>query len=195
MCLKTVFYEHKNNIVWKLIQVLGDFSCANEICLDYINYYLFLQKKNVLHDRINSYYLEGFFRFSKKPFQMLSKLLWTKWDCSRLSKIITCVKSLFFCWKKIHITCTVISEFLETFPNQIQFFSDFTNSFVFKSSFHKCISSYYLEALPVTLCFDERKYHPYLINIVKCFAARGDCLIYQTSPIPKFEQQMALDGR
>ena len=40
-----------------------------------------------------------------------------------------------------------------------------------------------------TLCFNERKYHPYLINIVKCFAAGGDCLIHQTSHIPKFEQQ------
>ena len=40
-----------------------------------------------------------------------------------------------------------------------------------------------------TLCFDERKYHPDLINIVKCFAAGGDCLIHQTSPVSKFEQQ------
>ena len=37
-----------------------------------------------------------------------------------------------------------------------------------------------------TLCFNERKYHPYMINIVKCFAAGGDCLIHQTSLIPKF---------
>ena len=42
-----------------------------------------------------------------------------------------------------------------------------------------------------TLCFDERNNHPYLINIVKCFAAGagGDCLIHQTSPVLKFEQQ------
>ena len=33
------------------------------------------------------------------------------------------------------------------------------------------------------------KCDPFLINIVKCFAAGGDCLIHQSSPVPKFEQQ------
>ena len=33
-----------------------------------------------------------------------------------------------------------------------------------------------------TLWFNERKYHPYLINIVKWFAAGGYCLIHQTFP-------------
>ena len=37
----------------------------------------------------------------------------------------------------------------------------------------------------ITLWFDERKYDPYLINIVKRFAAGGYCLTHQTSPYSK----------
>ena len=40
-----------------------------------------------------------------------------------------------------------------------------------------------------TLCCYGQKYDPFLIKFVKCFAAGDDCIIHQTSPIPKLEQQ------
>ena len=55
-----------------------------------------------------------------------------------------------------------------------------------------CVPNNHLSITPQTvntLCFDGRKYDPFLINIVKSVAAGDDCLIHQTYPIPKFEQQ------
>ena len=54
---------------------------------------------------------------------------------------------------------------------------------------HKGYSTNIKRSRQDTLCFDGRKYDPFLIKIVKCFAAGDDCLIHQTSPIPKFDQQ------